>query len=91
MAAVKDCTQTDVSALSDRMKTLQASLDAFAKETRDIAVEQRVLETLAYEEAYQRFDQIKAAHQDTFGWIFDQKFSKESPSAQSYFCRMAAI
>ena len=84
MSAAQDCVQTDVSALSLRMDTLQGALKALARETHDIALEQTVLDTLAYKEAYQRVEQVSVAHSNTFGWIFDRTFSAGPKSFQTF-------
>lgn len=66
------------------MDVLQGALKDFARETEGIGIEQTVLDTLTYEEARRRAEQVSASHSETSHWIFDKKFSAGPNSSQTF-------
>jgi transcriptional regulator of met regulon len=80
----QDCVQQDIAELSSRMRTLQDSLQSFANKTKQLEIEQTVIDSLTYQEVDRRFEQVAHAHQGTFQWVFDQPFSAGPNASQTF-------
>jgi hypothetical protein len=54
-----------------KLKQLLASTDRLSKHAREVEWEQRIFDSLSFEELRERESSIKRAHENTLDWVFD--------------------
>ncbi|KAH8896909.1 hypothetical protein GQ53DRAFT_838351 [Thozetella sp. PMI_491] len=69
--------QLDTQVLSERMKGLSMAMESVSRESKIIATEQMVLQSLSFPGMMTRHDNVKEAHSSTFGWIFREDGSSD--------------
>jgi hypothetical protein len=54
-----------------KLKQLLASAGRLSKQAREVEWEQRIFDSLSFEELRERESSIKRAHENTLDWVFD--------------------
>ena len=60
----------EVERSDQQLKQLLASIDRLSEQAKEIEWEQRILDSLSFEELRERESSIKRAHENTLDWVF---------------------